>query len=434
MLAAVFLMQSFARLLVDGLSLGILEVASRKWGFPSSSDGVSRLVVDQVWRWTVGIGILPAAVAIIMRFTIPETPRYYAGIMKDLRKAVKNTLMVYHRTVKEKTTVPTDRNPKPAGSAAVERQGSGEDGDARWQDWYTGAWDYLTGSPKAWKALGSVSLLWALLDVCFYGLSMDLANALAILAHNSARDTSVCEEQPPWNPDWWNCNPDIYDVLKNNSRRFILLASFPSGVGGIAAVLAINYFRRKHILAATFLAISVFLAMAGASLLITNNMNESHVVTGVIYAILSFVFNLGPNTLIFIMAAEIFPTVYRGTFFGISAAMGKVGAVVIRVIMAQTVDREISLGIRLLVFIPLALISAVLSWYLPEVQMPATPCCVDDMVSQSGQRRDQQASRRSSDSSFGPAGPQPDPELQSKCRRIARLKNRALEDIAPNPK
>lgn len=110
MLAAVFLMQSIARLLVDGLSLGILEAISRRWGVvPSSSDtNQSKLVVYQVWRWTVGIGILPAAVAIIMRLTIPETPRYYAGILKDLRKAVKNTLMVYNKNVSENVSKPAD--------------------------------------------------------------------------------------------------------------------------------------------------------------------------------------------------------------------------------------------------------------------------------------------------------------------------------------
>ncbi|CAN8099216.1 unnamed protein product [Discula destructiva] len=444
MLAAVFLMQSIARLLVDGLSLAILEATSqRRHVLPSDSGSdLSKLVVDQTWRWTVGIGILPAAVAVIMRLTIPETPRYYAGIMNDLRKAVKNTLMVYHKTISE-------RRPEPADDTLVKRQASGEDGSARWYEWYVGAWEYLTGPTRAWRTLGSVSLLWAILDLCFYGLSMDLSNDLAILAHDTAKDTANCSDNPGWNPDWWNCEPTIRGVLRNNSLRFIWMASLPSVVGGIAAVVAINYFRRKHILAATFLAISILFAVAGASLIITTNRNEPHVVTEVMYAILSFIFNLGPNTLIFVMAAEIFPTVYRGTFFGISAAMGKVGAVVIRVIVASTVDREASLGIRLLAFIPLMLASAALSCYLPEVQMP-TKSSLGDGVEEADQQRseridahnlpsqevdeEQQASRRSSGSSFGQAGPQPEPHSPRKSRGcFTRLENKALEDIAPNP-
>lgn len=452
MLAAVFLMQSVARLLVDGLSLGILEATSHRWNLSTSdSESVTaKLVVDQVWRWTVGIGIIPAAVAIIMRLTIPETPRYYAGIMKDLRKAVKNTLMVYHKSVTEKVS-------QPVQITANERQSSTDDEDAYWYAWYVGAWEYLTGDRKAWRTLGSISLLWALLDVCFYGLSMDLSNDLAILAHNPAKDTSVCPYGYLWNPDWWNCDPLIYNVLKANSMRFMWMASVPSVVGGIAAVLAINRFRRKHFLAATFILISILLAVAGATLIVTTNLNQPHVSTEVIYAILSFVFNLGPNTLIFVMAAEIFPTVYRGTFFGISAAMGKVGAVVIRVIVAHTVNREESLGIRLLVFIPLMLASAVLSWYLPEVQMPTQSRSKEALDVEQQEESDrsipstngafigvhQQAQglgeasgpgRRSSESSFGEARPQPEPQTsKTKSCLIPRLKNKALEEIAPNP-
>lgn len=456
MLAAVFLMQSVARILVDGLSLGILEAISQRWNLPSSESGsdLSKLVVDQVWRWTVGIGILPAAVAIVMRMTIPETPRYYAGILKDLRKAVKNTLMVYPKSVSEKP-------PTAAETAPAVRHGSGEDTIVRWHEWYVGAWEYLAGPTKAWRTLGAMSLLWAILDFVFYGLSMDLSHDLSIMAHNPATDTSTCPNNPVWNPDWWNCDPKIYHVLRMNSLRLMWLASLPSVVGGIAAVLAINYVRRKHMLAATFLAISILLAAAGASLLITTHMNETHVVTEVIYALLSFVFNLGPNTLVFVTAAEVFPTVYRSTFFGLSAASGKMGAAVVRVIVSRTLDREASLGIRLLAFVPLMLAAAVLSWYLPDVQTPTTSRRGDGAVEEearqldsdgtavlrqqaasirnstrraNGVDQDHQASRRSSESSFGQSGPLPELETRRKPRGLfGRVRNRALEDIAPNP-
>lgn len=445
-------MQSFARLLVDGLSLGILEATSRRWNLLPSDSGsdTSKLVVDQVWRWTVGIGIVPAAIAIIMRLTIPETPRYYAGIKNDLRKALKNTFMVYHASDKKKVS-------RPAQNAAPERQSSTDAGEAHWYEWYAGAWEYLTGAKKAWRTLGSISLLWALLDVCFYGLSMDLAKDLAVLFHDPAKDTSVCPDNPPWNPDWWNCNPLIYNALKANSKRFIWIASLPSVVGGVAAVLTINRFRRKHILAATFILISILLLVAGVSLIVTSNLKQSHVVTEVIYAILSFVFNLGPNTLIFVMAAEVFPTVYRGTFFGISAAMGKVGAVVIRVIITHVGETEVSLGVRLLVFMPLMLVSAVLSSYLPEVQLPTKQSPGETLDEERPHESDRpavsnhgapiglhqqaqwldgqpQSQRRSSESSFGEARPQPEPQTPGgRFRVFQRLENKALEDIAPNP-
>ncbi|KAJ4416499.1 hypothetical protein N0V82_006694 [Gnomoniopsis sp. IMI 355080] len=261
-------MQSVARLLVDGLSLGVIEA---RWNLRNDSGSeMSKLVVDQVWRWTVGVGIIPAAIAIIMRLTIPETPRYYAGIMKDLRKAVKNTLMVYHKKITEKVS-------KPAQITVQERQNSADDGDA-------------------------------------------------------------------------------YCIL---------------------------------------------LAVLGAPHIVTAKLNQSHLVAEVVYAILSFVFNLGPNTLIFIMAVEIFPTVYRGTFFEIAAAMGKVGAMVIRVIVAHAVNREASLGIRLIVLISLMLASAVLSWYLPEVQMP-TKSSLQEFLDEEQQENSDGSTTSSKGASNGP--------------------------------
>lgn len=76
-----------------------------------------------------------------------------------------------------------------------------------------------------------MSLLWALLDVVFCGLSMDLANDLAILKYDPAKDIlAMCLHNLTWNPDWWNCSPTIYNVRKANSLRFIWIASFPAVV------------------------------------------------------------------------------------------------------------------------------------------------------------------------------------------------------------
>ncbi|KAK0745623.1 hypothetical protein B0T18DRAFT_428744 [Schizothecium vesticola] len=46
-------------------------------------------------------------------------------------------------------------------------------------------------------------------------------------------------------------------------------------------------------------------------------------------------FNLGPNTLTFTLAAEIFPTEIRGTSYGITAAVGKLGAIIARAIIKR---------------------------------------------------------------------------------------------------
>lgn len=91
----------------------------------------------------------------------------------------------------------------------------------------------------------------------------------------------------------------------------------------------------------------------------------------VFFALAQFMFNVGPNTLTFIMAAEIFPTVFRGTFYGISAASGKLGAIIIRAIVAGAGDGDRQLVVYLFVFSGIMLVLAVvavLPGALPEVQ------------------------------------------------------------------
>lgn len=48
----------------------------------------------------------------------------------------------------------------------------------------------------------------------------------------------------------------------------------------------------------------------------------------VIFILAQLVCNAGPNTTVFIYPAEVFPTRYRSTAYGISAAIGKLGAAI----------------------------------------------------------------------------------------------------------
>ena len=80
----------------------------------------------------------------------------------------------------------------------------------------------------------------------------------------------------------------------------------------------------------------------------------------------------GANTLTFIIPAEIFPTAYRCTCHGISAAAGKIGSIVAVLIVygVQTgyanPNRQ---GMLFVLFGAFMLIGAVYSWaYIPDVQ------------------------------------------------------------------
>jgi len=43
--------------------------------------------LDSIWRWIIGVGIIPAVIALWFRLTIIESPRYTADVGRDSRKA-----------------------------------------------------------------------------------------------------------------------------------------------------------------------------------------------------------------------------------------------------------------------------------------------------------------------------------------------------------
>ena len=51
--------------------------------------------LDSVWRWVVGLGAAPAALAISFRLSIPQSPRFLMDNKKQVDKAVRNTAEYY---------------------------------------------------------------------------------------------------------------------------------------------------------------------------------------------------------------------------------------------------------------------------------------------------------------------------------------------------
>jgi PHS family inorganic phosphate transporter-like MFS transporter len=58
-----------------------------------------------------------------------------------------------------------------------------------------------------------------------------------------------------------------------------------------------------------------------------------------LYCMANFFQNFGPNTTTFIIPGEAFPTRYRSTAHGISAACGKLGAIIAQIMSAHLKDR-----------------------------------------------------------------------------------------------
>jgi MFS transporter, PHS family, inorganic phosphate transporter len=59
-----------------------------------------------------------------------------------------------------------------------------------------------------------------------------------------------------------------------------------------------------------------------------------------LYILAQLFFNFGPNTTTFIIPGECFPTRYRSTGHGLSAAFGKIGAIVVQVMAPSLLGKE----------------------------------------------------------------------------------------------
>lgn len=85
MLATVFSMQAFGCATASIVSI-IVVVIVRKVHPQASARSV-----DQIWRWVTGLGLLPAVAAVVLRLSIPETPRYTLDVLNDPFKAFEDS-------------------------------------------------------------------------------------------------------------------------------------------------------------------------------------------------------------------------------------------------------------------------------------------------------------------------------------------------------
>lgn len=95
MLSWVFFAQPVGQLLANVLSLAAVE-AYKQWiekELPACRDNDLECfrAIDRLWRLVIGIGVIPAVIALVFRFTIPESPRYTLDILQNTKETLEDT-------------------------------------------------------------------------------------------------------------------------------------------------------------------------------------------------------------------------------------------------------------------------------------------------------------------------------------------------------
>jgi len=259
-----------------------------------------------MWRLLIGLGCIPACIALYFRLTIPETPRFTMDIERNVQQAsqdVDNFLTTGTFVVDPDAVVQRAQAPK-----ATRRDFFN----------YFSRWENL-------KILIGTSWSWFALDIAFYGLGLNSSIILQTIGFGT----------PTAN---FTGGAKAFENLKNICVGNIILSAAGLIPGYYASFLLIDSWGRKPIQLMGFSVLTViFMIMGFAYDKLTANSNSSKAFV-FLYCLADFFQNFGPNTTTFVIPGEAFPTRYRSTAHGISAASGKLGAIVAQVGFARLKD------------------------------------------------------------------------------------------------
>ncbi|KAG6040609.1 hypothetical protein E4U41_007723 [Claviceps citrina] len=301
MMSAVFSMQGLGQLMAAIVSLittvafksSFVDIANEE-----SCDTACQVAADRAWRIIVGIGAIPACFALYYRITIPETPRYTFDVQHDVEKADAD-IKAY---VSSLSISDLDGSRRHSRSRSKVSERSLDLPKASWADVFAYFREW-----RNFKVLIGTTMSWFFLDLAFYGLGLNQGIVLHAIGYGRGSN--------------------MYHKLWNNAVGTIILTAAGSLPGYWTAVFTIDTVGRKPLQVYGFVLLTIVFAVLGFKL---DDLSERTMLA--LYIIGQYFFSAGPNTTTFVVPGECFPTRYRSTGHGVSAAMGKLGAIIAQVI------------------------------------------------------------------------------------------------------
>lgn len=314
-MGAVFANQGWGQLL--GGIVSVICVAAWKDSLigaenVSECTGDCTKAIDQMWRVLIGFGCVPACCALYFRLTIPETPRYTFDVSRDVEKAAADSEQFSSGKIGNapesevqqlrETAIPTSEEEEYAPPKAS------------WKDF----WRHF-GQWKHGKILLGTAGSWFLLDVAYYGLSLNNSVILATIGYAGQKN--------------------VYHNLYNTSVGNIIITCAGAIPGYWLSVLTLDFVGRKPIQLGGFIILTIIFCVIGFAY---NKLSEHGLLA--LYILAQLFCNWGPNTTTFIVPGEIFPTRYRSTAHGMSAASGKIGAIIAQCVIGPLINHNCPAG------------------------------------------------------------------------------------------
>ncbi|KAJ2329792.1 hypothetical protein GGI00_003857 [Coemansia sp. RSA 2681] len=341
LIAAVFSCQGFGNVLAP--IVGIIVTVC----FKSSIDA-DVLNLDYVWRIIIGIGCIPGVATLYWRMTMEDSKRFQLETAKAAAATADEEMLrekllakqqyAEGRDIEASSFAPTPtEQAEPAMPVVVRR--------AKTFTQYFREWRHL-------KVLLGTSIAWFALDVAFYGINLN--SAIVIDAIGFAGD--IQNDKPT-------------DFIIQNCLGNIIINLLGSVPGYWIAVFTIERIGRVRIQLMGFAALTVLYVVLGFAY--HQILDKSVAGFIVLFTFAQLFQNFGPNVTTFVIPGEVFPTRFRSTAHGISAAMGKLGAIVAQGGFMQLKDiggKNAFIDHLLQIFALFMLIGFFVTFWIPETK------------------------------------------------------------------
>jgi MFS family permease len=279
------------------------------------------------WRWMYASTILLAVPVIIGRFFVVQSPLWLA-----YRGRVEEAEVATARLLRRDPPYPKEIVLRaPVGAAIAHAQAHEH---APWSALFTGV--HLRRTILA-------SVPWFLQDLGTYGIGIFTPTILATVIGASIehpRNTAELIQS---------------DILATRGAALIDVLLI---VGIVFAVLLADRVGRIRLQIMGFIGCAAGLLLAALSLHVGGALASVLLFAG--FMLFSFMTNIGPNAMTYLIAGEVFPIAIRGTGAGFAASFGKVGAV-LTAFLFPILLKDIGTDFLLLILVGTSLLGAVVT-------------------------------------------------------------------------
>ena len=282
------------------------------------------------WRYMYGAAIIPAILVVVGRFYIPDSSHWLVskGRIREAEEALRRLLHRKPHYPKVIKIAPPIEN----GKGGVKENGKGS-----YADLFKG---------KNIRATILASVPWFLQDLGTYGIGIFTPTILgSVIGAKAVYERNVADL--------------IHnDMLAAKGAAFIDVLLL---VGIIAAVFMADKVGRIKLQVVGFIGCAIGLFLASMSMTVHSDSSMSMTLLFSGFMLFSFMTNMGPNAITYLLAGEVFPTRIRGKGAGFAASFAKIGAVA-TAFFFPVLLKDFGTGLILTFLVGCSFLGAIVTW------------------------------------------------------------------------